>query len=80
MSTEKFLETIADDLFEFIMSHDVKEDDLEDYLLDILDLMMVEEELLGGSNNPASIAYMAHYTMEVMKELQEGKNSKVQAF
>lgn len=53
-------------MVEFIMTHDVKEEDVEDYLYDILDLLMMEEQLMGGSNNPASIQYMARYTFAVI--------------
>lgn len=71
---------ITNDLFEFIMSHDVKEGDLYDYLADILDLLMIDEQLTGGSNNPASIESMARYAFAVITELQEGKNDKVNSF
>jgi hypothetical protein len=42
--------------------------------------MMIDEELLGGSSNPASIHYMANFTIEVMEQLQEGRRDKVVAF
>ena len=34
---------------------------------DILDLLMIEEELMGGSNNPASVAYMSQYIFSAIK-------------
>lgn len=68
------------DLFEFIMTHDVRENDLYDYLADILDLLMMDEELSGGSSNPASIEFMARYAYQVIEELQTGKNTKVVSF
>ncbi len=80
MTPENFTQTIADDLFDFIMTHDVKVEDIEDYLEDVLDLMMIDEELLGGSSNPASIHYMANFTMEVIEQLQDGRRDKVVAF
>jgi len=43
MDESTFLQTIANDLFDFIMDHDVKNEDIEDYLDDVLDLMMVQE-------------------------------------
>lgn len=43
MNYQQFSETIASDLFDFIMTHDVKAEDIEDYLYDVLDLLMVEE-------------------------------------
>lgn len=55
MTDKDFTTTIINDLFEFIMNHDIKEEDLVDYLYDILDLLMMDEELVGGSSNPASI-------------------------
>lgn len=71
---------MTDDLFEFIMSHDVKADDIEDYLYDILDLLMIEEELIGGNKNPASINYMSSHIIRVMEELQSGKKTLVNDF
>ncbi len=56
-----------DDLVEFIMTHDVREEDLEDYLYDILDLLMMEEQTIVNSNNPTSIQYMSRYTFEVIQ-------------
>lgn len=49
------------------MEHDVKSQDIEDYLYDILDLLMIDEELSGAYRNPASVEYMADYTMRVIK-------------
>lgn len=80
MTPENFTKTIADDLFEFIMTHDVTPEYIEDYLADVLDLLMVEEEIVGGNSNPASIHRMAIYTTEVIAELQEGRRDKVTAF
>ena len=62
------------------MTHDVREEDLYDYLADILDLLMMEEQLTGGSSNPASIEFMATYAHRVIQELQDGKNGLVTAF
>lgn len=62
------------------MTHDVRENDLYDYLSDILDLLMMEEELSGGSSNPASIEFMAAYAYKVIIELQNGKKDRVDAF
>jgi hypothetical protein len=62
------------------MTHDVREADLYDYLADILDLLMMEEQLTGGSSNPASIEFMATYAYRVIQELQDGKNDLVAAF
>lgn len=55
MTDRDFTDTVVSDLLEFIMTHDIKEEDLVDYLYDILDLLMMDEELVGGSSNPASI-------------------------
>ena len=41
---------------------------------------MVQDELMGGNRNPASTNYMANYTIEVIKELQDGKREKVDYF
>jgi hypothetical protein len=80
MTSELFQKTIIEDLFDFIMTHDVSSDDLFDYLDDILDLLMMEEELVGGSSNPASIDYMANFTHAVIQELQNGKRDKMDHF
>lgn len=77
MEETHFMTTITEDLFDFIMTHEVKSEDVEDYLDDILDLMMVDEELAGGNRNPASIRYMANHTVEVITELQNGKKDKL---
>jgi hypothetical protein len=37
------------------MEHDVKEEDIQDYLYDILDLLMIDEQLSGAYKNPASV-------------------------
>ena len=55
MTEKQFISTVSLDLKDFIMNHDVKAEDIEDYLYDILDLLMINEELLGGKNNPASL-------------------------
>lgn len=55
MNDRDFTNTIVTDLLDFIMNHDIKEEDMVDYLYDILDLLMMDEELVGGSSNPASI-------------------------
>lgn len=62
------------------MTHDVRENDLYDYLSDILDLLMMEEELNGGSSNPASIEFMTGYAYKVIIDLQNGKKDRVDAF
>jgi hypothetical protein len=80
MTEPQFTQIVVADLFEFIMTHDIKEEDVEDYLYDILDLLMMDEELIGGSSNPASIQYMARYTHQVIEELQNGRNEKVVKF
>ena len=80
MEESQFLKTITEDLFEFIMNHDVKAQDVEDYLDDILDLMMVQQELSGGNSNPASTYYMSNYTISVIEQLQKGKRNKVEYF
>lgn len=54
-------------MYDFIMTHDVTVDDINDYLYDIIDLLMMEEQLIGGSSNPASIDYMANYTHQVIQ-------------
>lgn len=41
MTPELFQKTIVEDLFDFIMTHDVSSDDLYDYLADILDLLLM---------------------------------------
>ncbi len=41
---------------------------------------MMEEELIGGNSNPASIHYMSEYTMAVIGELQQGKKNKINEF
>jgi hypothetical protein len=66
MGGEEFTRVIVGDIFEFIMTHDVKEKDIYDYLSDILEMLMMEEELIGGSTNPASIEYMSAYTYQVI--------------
>lgn len=80
MNFQQFALTLASDLFQFIMDHDVKCEDIEDYLYDIMDLMMVQEELSGGSSNPASIENMSLYTMKVIGELQEGRRDRIVEF
>jgi hypothetical protein len=62
------------------MSHDVKAEDIEDYLFDVLDLLKIDEELTGGSRNPASVGYMSNYTVDVIEELQKGKKDKIISF
>ena len=62
------------------MNHDVKAEDIEDYLDDILELMRVDEELMGGNSNPASTHYMANYTCQVIDELQKGSKDRVEHF
>ena len=62
------------------MNHDVKAEDIEDYLDDVLQLLMVQEELIGGNSNPASTYYMSNYTISVIDELQKGKKDKVEHF
>ena len=80
MSESQFRKTIIDDNFEFIMTHDVKIDDLYDYLSDILGLLMIEEDLIGGSSNPCSIEYMANFTHSVIQDLTDGKRDKIDHF
>jgi hypothetical protein len=80
MTESQFRKTIVDDLFEFIMNHDVKPNDLYDYLSDILSLLMIEEDLIGGSSNPCSIEYMANFTHSVIQELTDGKTEKIDHF
>lgn len=80
MTDEEFIKVISDDLCDFIMTHDVKAEDIEDYLLDVLDLLMIDEELIGGSSNPASVQYMASYTEKVIEDLQNKKKNKIEWF
>lgn len=80
MTDREFTNTIVADLLDFIMNHDVKEEDLVDYLYDILDLLMMDEELVGGSSNPASIESMATLTIKIIEDLQNGSNDRVVKF
>lgn len=59
MDEKELTDTIIEDLFEYVMTHDVNPDHIEDYLDDIMDMMKVEEELEGGINNKASRPFMA---------------------
>jgi hypothetical protein len=80
MGESQFRKIIIDDLFDFIMTHDIKPNDLYDYLSDILSLLMIEEDLVGGSSNPCSIEYMAEFTHSVIQELTDGKRDRIDHF
>jgi len=41
---------------------------------------MIDEQLSGGYKNPASVQYMANYTIKVIEELQKGRNDLITSF
>lgn len=80
MSEDEFMRNIIQDLHLFIMEHDVSLEDLEDYLFDILDLLMIDEELVGGSQNIGSVEHIAKSIHEVILDLNQGNSKKIEYF
>jgi hypothetical protein len=62
------------------MEHDVKEEDIEDYLNDILDLLSIEEDSTMGNSGMGSVRYMSQQVIQVITELQDGKTQTVDKF
>ncbi len=80
MTQQQFLNTLIADMYQFIMEHDVKEEDIEDYLNDILDLLSIDEDLSLGSGGMGSVRYMSRQVIQVITELQDGKTQTVDKF
>ncbi len=80
MTQQQFLNTLITDMHQFIMEHDVKEEDIEDYLNDILDLLSIEEDSTMGNSGMGSVRYMSQQVIQVITELQDGKTQTVDKF
>ncbi len=80
MTQQQFLNTLITDMHQFIMEHDVKEEDIEDYLNDILDLLSIEEDSAMGNSGMGSVRYMSQQVIQVITELQDGKTQTVDKF
>jgi hypothetical protein len=80
MNQQQFLNTLITDMHQFIMEHDVKEEDIEDYLNDILDLLSIEEDSSLGNSGMGTVRYMSQQVIQVITELQDGKMQTVDKF
>ena len=80
MTQEQFSNTLIDDMHQFIMKHDVKEEDIEDYLNDILDLLSIDEDISSNGGMMGSVRYMSRQVIQVINELQDGKTAIVDKF
>lgn len=80
MTQQQFLNTLITDMHQFIMEHDVKEEDIEDYLNDILDLLSIEEDSSLGNSGMGTVRYMSQQVIQVITELQDGKTQTVDKF
>ena len=59
----------------------MKDEDIEDYLNDILDLLNIDEDLsLENSSKVGSVRYMSREVVKVILELQDGKTDTIDKF